>query len=434
MVPAAKEKLITLLKRYSDVFAWTYDEMPGFDLSLVTHHLDTFPNSKPIKQHARKYHPDLEVKIKAEWGIEVDGDKIKSIMEMPPPHSQKALKKFLGKVPYLRRFIPALTEITFSFGALLKENHKFEWLQEHQQAFDMVKKALTSPFTMITPQLEKPLLLYLTSTSWSIGALLVLDINGIEKPIYYINRKVNGAELRYTPIERHCLALIFTAQKLHHYFLPHPIQAIKSQALADLLAQFSFGKHELAEVPLLGEVHVSAVVVETYWDLKFDRAFGVGKGGAGITLTSQEGEKFHLSYKLDFECSNNEADYEALILGLITAQKKGLHKLKIWGDSKLVVKQTMGDLALKEPLLAPYHTVVQRLLTQFDDVQIQHTPQTYNHFLNAWATLGANVDIPDDSIAMVIEKKTTPAVFAEEHTEQDVEKWKTDIIQQLKIG
>ena len=66
MAPTAKAELITLLKRYSDVFAWTYDEMPGLDPSLVTHHLDTFPNSKPIKQHARKYHLDLEAKIKEE--------------------------------------------------------------------------------------------------------------------------------------------------------------------------------------------------------------------------------------------------------------------------------------------------------------------------------------------------------------------------------
>ncbi|XP_028100286.1 uncharacterized protein LOC114299690 [Camellia sinensis] len=139
-------------------------------------------------------------------------------------------------------------------------------------------------------------------------------------------------------------------------------KAIKSQALADLLAQFPSGEHEPAEVHLPGVVHVSTTTVETYWDLKFDGAFGAKKGGAGITLTSQ-GEKFHLSYKLDFECSNNEAKYEALILGLIVAQKKGLCKLKIWGYSKLVVKKTMGDFALKEPLFASYHTIVQKLLT-----------------------------------------------------------------------
>ncbi|XP_028085915.1 uncharacterized protein LOC114286883 [Camellia sinensis] len=211
-------------------------------------------------------------------------------------------------------------------------------------------------------------------------------------------------------------------------------KAIKSQAVADLLAQFPSGEHEPAEMPLPGEVHVSAAAIETYWDLKFDGASGVGKCGASVTLTSQEGEKFHLLHKLDFECSNNKVEYEALMLGLITSRKKGFRKLKIWGDSKLVVKQTMCDFALKEPLLAPYRTIVQKLLTQFDDIQIQYTPRTYNRFPDALATLGAKMEIPDDSIAIVIEKRTTPAVLVEEHTEQNAKGWKTDIIQQLKTG
>ena len=67
MVLAAKAGLISLLKCYSDVFAWTYDEMPGLDPFLVMHHLSTFPNYEPIKLHARKYHSDLEgKKIKVE--------------------------------------------------------------------------------------------------------------------------------------------------------------------------------------------------------------------------------------------------------------------------------------------------------------------------------------------------------------------------------
>ncbi|XP_028102204.1 uncharacterized protein LOC114301451 [Camellia sinensis] len=152
------------------------------------------------------------------------------------------------------------------------------------------------------------------------------------------------------------------------------VKALVKEWVADeppdtLLGTVPFGEHEPAEVSLPGAVHVSAAAVEAYWDLKFDGASGAGKGGAGITLTS-EGEKFHLSYKLDFECSNNEAEYEALILGLIAAEKKGLRKLKILGDSELVVRQRMGDFALKEPLLGPYRTVVQGLLPQFDDVQI----------------------------------------------------------------
>lgn len=50
----------------ADVFTWHYEEMPGLDPSLVTHHLDVIPNSKATKQPQRKYHPNLEGKIKEE--------------------------------------------------------------------------------------------------------------------------------------------------------------------------------------------------------------------------------------------------------------------------------------------------------------------------------------------------------------------------------
>lgn len=92
-------------------------------------------------------------------GIEADDAKVRAIMEMPAPHSQKTLKTFLGKVSYLRRFIPALAEITFPFSSLLKGKAPFEWNEEHQRAFEAVKAVLTSPQTMIAPQPGKPLLL-----------------------------------------------------------------------------------------------------------------------------------------------------------------------------------------------------------------------------------------------------------------------------------
>ncbi|KAH7834439.1 hypothetical protein Vadar_016023 [Vaccinium darrowii] len=117
---------------------------------------------------------------------------------MPPPHSQRSLKGFLGKVSYLRRFIPALAEITAPLGDLLKQKVKFEWEEQHQLAFEKVKAILASPLTMVSPQKGKSLILYLTSTSRSIGALLAQEVDGIEKLVYYISRKIQGAEDRYT--------------------------------------------------------------------------------------------------------------------------------------------------------------------------------------------------------------------------------------------
>ena len=61
-----RTELIRLLKEYQDVFAWTYDEMPGLDEKLVTHHLHVKPGSKPIKQSPRQFRHEVEDQIKSE--------------------------------------------------------------------------------------------------------------------------------------------------------------------------------------------------------------------------------------------------------------------------------------------------------------------------------------------------------------------------------
>ena len=58
--------MIALLKEYKDVFAWKYEEMLGLDPKLVIHKLNANPKAKPMKQLARKYHLDIEEKIKVQ--------------------------------------------------------------------------------------------------------------------------------------------------------------------------------------------------------------------------------------------------------------------------------------------------------------------------------------------------------------------------------
>ena len=59
-------RLVALLKEYRDVFAWCYQEMPGLNQNLVVHKLKVDPNVKPVKQPPKKYHLDVEEKIKFE--------------------------------------------------------------------------------------------------------------------------------------------------------------------------------------------------------------------------------------------------------------------------------------------------------------------------------------------------------------------------------
>ena len=59
-------KYSTLFREFRDVFAWSYDEMPGIDSSIVEHEIKMYPDVKPVRQRLRQVHPKKAAAIKAE--------------------------------------------------------------------------------------------------------------------------------------------------------------------------------------------------------------------------------------------------------------------------------------------------------------------------------------------------------------------------------
>ena len=51
--PNVKERLVQLLNEYAEIFAWSYEDMPGLDTNIVVHHLPTREDCPPIKQKVR---------------------------------------------------------------------------------------------------------------------------------------------------------------------------------------------------------------------------------------------------------------------------------------------------------------------------------------------------------------------------------------------
>ena len=72
LCPEAKKGLIDLLREYSDMFAWSYQDMPGLDSEIMKHRLSLKPEHPPVKQKLRRTHPDMEVKIKEEVQKQID--------------------------------------------------------------------------------------------------------------------------------------------------------------------------------------------------------------------------------------------------------------------------------------------------------------------------------------------------------------------------
>ena len=61
-----RNRLVSLLHEYADVFAWTYVDMPDLDTDIVVHKIPLIEGSKPVKQKTRRMRPDMLLKVKSE--------------------------------------------------------------------------------------------------------------------------------------------------------------------------------------------------------------------------------------------------------------------------------------------------------------------------------------------------------------------------------
>ena len=73
------------------------------------------------------------------------------------------------------------------------------------------------------------------------------------------------------------------------------------------------------------------------------------------------------SFKLAFQCTNNEAKYEALLLGCNMLRDKEVKRIYVQGDSKLVINQVKGTYQAKHPRMRAYRNVVLDFLENFPE-------------------------------------------------------------------
>ncbi|XP_074267088.1 putative mitochondrial protein AtMg00860 [Silene latifolia] len=104
-------------------------------------------------------------------GIEVDPSKIKAIMEMPHPETEKEIRGFLGRVQYISHFVAKLTIICEPTFKKLKVGEHVMWDDQCQAAFDKIKEVLSSLPVLSPPVAGLPLSLYLTVTDIAMGAI-----------------------------------------------------------------------------------------------------------------------------------------------------------------------------------------------------------------------------------------------------------------------
>jgi ribonuclease HI len=155
-------------------------------------------------------------------------------------------------------------------------------------------------------------------------------------------------------------------------------KAIKSQVLPDFTAEW-------LELQNTGPPDLSSI-----WTMYIDGSKRFEGAGAGVILISPQGDKLKYVLRMSFtQASNNEAEYEALLHRMRMAKACGATRLRIFGDSNLVVHQVMNRCDAVSDNMTTYQNLYYYLEGTFDGCEVSHISRASNEEADNLANIGS---------------------------------------------
>ncbi|XP_071736139.1 uncharacterized protein [Rutidosis leptorrhynchoides] len=270
---------------------------------------------------------------------------------MTAPKTIKEVQSLTGKVAALTRFLSKAAERQLPFFKTLKgclKQKSFVWSSEAETAFQEMKKLRRyfqgHPVHVLTNMPIKQVL-----TKPEISGRLALW--AMELGTYQIS------------------------------YLSH--SAVKGQVMADYLAEMS------GESEVINERTALKLVLDETWDLFTYGASCAEGAGAGLVLANPSGEEHTYALCFNFDVSNNEAEYEALLAGLNIARKMNIAKLRAFTDSQLIENYFNGSFEAHDPSMQKYLQLLKELTVQFEHFELEQMPSSQNKKANALSKLAA---------------------------------------------
>ncbi|KAL0355583.1 UNVERIFIED_CONTAM: hypothetical protein Sradi_4005200 [Sesamum radiatum] len=158
-----------------------------------------------------------------------------------------------------------------------------------------------------------------------------------------------------------------------------PRTTIKAQTLADFVSEMTRTIHE----------EVSEV---RPWLLHVDGSSTTRGSGAGIVLTTPQRDDLEFAVKFEFKASNNEAEYEALVIGMRITQDAGASHLLDYSDSKLIVKEVNGEYEAKEESMVQYLQQIEMLKIKFKSFLLQQILRKENIKVDSLSKLASTLE------------------------------------------
>ncbi|GKC55044.1 reverse transcriptase domain-containing protein [Tanacetum coccineum] len=160
----------------------------------------------------------LRHKVSSE-GLEVDKAKINVISKLPLPTNIKVIRSFLGHAGFYRRFIKDFFKIARPLTKLLEKDTPFEFNDECQKAFKLLKEKLTCAPVIVSPNWNLPFELMCDASDFVVGAVLGQKDGKFFHPIYFASKTLNPAQQKYTVTKKELMVVVFAFDKFRSYLI-----------------------------------------------------------------------------------------------------------------------------------------------------------------------------------------------------------------------
>ena len=126
----------------------------------------------------------------------------------------------------------------------------------------------------------------------------------------------------------------------------------------------------------------------------FDGPACRGGVGEGIWMRPPGIYTLRYSYKLDFDCTNNESKYEAMLLEILALKKLKVMRVVLCGDYEMVIKKMTSEYQARHPRMKSYRNATQGLIEGFKECSFKLFPGVHNYVVNSLATSASSFNLP----------------------------------------
>nr|AAX95392.1 Reverse transcriptase (RNA-dependent DNA polymerase), putative [Oryza sativa Japonica Group] len=420
-----KVKIIELLKEYVDCFAWEYHEMLGLSRELVKHRLSIKPGFRPYKQPPCRFNPLLYDRVKeeidrllkagfirpcryAEW--------VSSIIPVEKKGSRKIRVcidfRDLNKATPKDEYPMPIADMMINDASGHKVISFLDGNAGYNQIFmaeeDMYKTAFRCPgfvglfeWVVMTFGLKNAGATYQRAMNLifhdSLGIILEIYIYDIVVKSDGMEGHIADLRLAFERMRRYGLkmnplkyAFGVSAGKFLGYMVHErgvEIDSKKIEKIRDFKAP-TLDHH----VDIAYEKEICLVEVMP-WKIYFDGSSCKEGQGIGVILFSPNGMCYEASVRLEYYCTNNQAEYNALLFGLQVIEMVGAKYVEAFGDLELVVQQVAGVYKCLDGSLNRYLDSYLDIIANFDNFAIKHIARRDNSRANDLAQQASGYNV-----------------------------------------